>query len=146
MKTIKHIFDGDFGCEESNGKKPTVSVTLVDETGQESYITVEDEWLRENGLDVGSQWPEYLVRISDMEDIFDRANYLIGNNAGELKAFQPEIERLESYYTSQQWKDDFALDEAGKLPDSLKRGVLSEDGIYDLLERNKEIWFRLEDI
>lgn len=30
----------------------------VDETGQESYITVEDEWLRENGLDVGSQWPE----------------------------------------------------------------------------------------
>ena len=74
-----------------------------------------------------------------MEDIFDRANYLIGNNTGELKAFQPEIERLESYYTSQQWKDDFALDEAGKLPDSLKRGVLSEDGIYDLLERNKEM-------
>jgi len=27
----------------------------------------------------------------------------------------------------------------GKLPKRLKRGVLSEDGIYNMLERNKEI-------
>ena len=33
----------------------------------------------------------------------------------------------------------FALDEKGKLPKELKRGVLSEDAIYDLLERNKEL-------
>ncbi len=58
MKRIKHIFDGDFGCEESASKKPTVSVTLVDEDGSESYVTVEDEWLLENGLDVGDTWPE----------------------------------------------------------------------------------------
>ncbi len=58
MKRIKHIFDGDFGCEESAGKKPTVSVTLVDEDGIETYVTVEDEWLLENGLDVGDTWPE----------------------------------------------------------------------------------------
>ena len=45
MKTIKHIFDGDFGCEETGSQKPTVSVTLVDEDGNESYVTVEDEWL-----------------------------------------------------------------------------------------------------
>lgn len=58
MKIIKHIFDGDFGCEESTNKKPTVSVTLVDETGLETYITVEDEWLIQHNLDVGSVWPE----------------------------------------------------------------------------------------
>lgn len=40
---------------------------------------------------------------------------------------------------SQQWKEDFAMDEAGEFPDRLKRGVLSEDGIYNLLERNKEM-------
>ena len=58
MKTIKHIFDGDFGCEETGSQKPTVSVTLVDGDGNESYETVEDEWLTNNGLDVGDVWPE----------------------------------------------------------------------------------------
>ena len=58
MKIIKHIFDGDYGCEESNGGKPTVSVTLVDDNGQESYVTIEDEWLKNHGLDIGSKWPE----------------------------------------------------------------------------------------
>ena len=58
MKTIKHIFDGDFGCEETDSQKPTVSVTLVDEDGNESYVTVEDEWLTNNGLDVGDVWTE----------------------------------------------------------------------------------------
>ena len=32
-----------------------------------------------------------------------------------------------------------ALDEQGKLPRDLKRGVLSEDAIYNLLERNREL-------
>ncbi|MBP3199587.1 MAG: DUF4298 domain-containing protein [Butyrivibrio sp.] len=36
-------------------------------------------------------------------------------------------------------KADFALDEEGKFPKWLKKGVLSEDGIYNMLERNKEI-------
>jgi len=40
---------------------------------------------------------------------------------------------LEAYYNSPQWRKDFEADEAGKLPKDLKRGVLSEDGIYDLL-------------
>lgn len=31
------------------------------------------------------------------------------------------------------------MDEESKFPKRLKRGVLSEDGIYNMLERNKEI-------
>ena len=31
------------------------------------------------------------------------------------------------------------MDERGEIPRDIKRGVLSEDGIYDVLERNKEI-------
>lgn len=58
MKIIKHIFDGEFGCEETNNKKPTVSVTLIDEAGNESYVTVEDDWLTTNGLNIGDTWPE----------------------------------------------------------------------------------------
>ena len=33
---IKHIFDGDYGCEERlPGEGPKVSVTLVNESGEE---------------------------------------------------------------------------------------------------------------
>lgn len=58
MWKIKQIFDGEFGCEElALGEKPKVSVTLENEAGEEKYVSVEDEWLLENGFDVGSIWP-----------------------------------------------------------------------------------------
>ncbi len=47
-------------------------------------------------------------------------------------------------YASRQWKDDYAMDEAGEFSGNLKRGVLSEDGIYNVLERNKELLERIE--
>ena len=58
MWTIKKIFDGEYGCEELQpGEKPKVSVTLVDPDGREKHVTAEDEWLKENNLDVGNRWP-----------------------------------------------------------------------------------------
>ena len=58
MWKIKQIFDGEFGCEElAPGEKPKVSVTLENEAGEEKYVSVEDEWLLENGFDVGSILP-----------------------------------------------------------------------------------------
>ena len=53
------------------------------------------------------------------------------------------IRELESYYAGPLWKEDFAADEAGRLPEGLKRGVLSEDGLYNLLDRCREIGRRL---
>ena len=35
-----------------------MSVTLVNETSEERYVSVEDAWLVERGLDEGSQWPQ----------------------------------------------------------------------------------------
>jgi hypothetical protein len=59
MWIIQHIFDGDYGCEEAEaGSKPKVSVTLKNESGELRYETVEDAWLTENGLDIGSVWIE----------------------------------------------------------------------------------------
>ena len=43
------------------------------------------------------------------------------------------LRELARYYESSEWKRDFEDDEAGRLPQNLKRGVLSEDGIYDVL-------------
>lgn len=59
MWKIKHIFDGDYGCESLlPGQSPKVSVTLADECGNERFVSVEDAWLTEQGLDEGGIWPE----------------------------------------------------------------------------------------
>ena len=59
---IRQIFDGDYGCEERlPGQGPKVSVTLVDESGVEKYVSVEDNWRTERGLTEGSLWSEDLT-------------------------------------------------------------------------------------
>ena len=83
-----------------------------------------------------------IERIQEMEEILDRASKVMDeleSKLSELKALQPDIQKLEKYYTGKNWKSDLKLDEEGKLPKDLKRGVLSEDGIYDLLERYREL-------
>ena len=62
-------------------------------------------------------------RIMYYEDMMHQAEN------GDLEV----LRRLSDYYSSPAWKRDYAADEAGLFPKDLKRGVLSEDGIYDLL-------------
>ena len=54
------------------------------------------------------------------------------------KRFRQVVRELEAYYASNEWKEDFAAEEEGRLPQTLKRGVLSEDGLYNLLELCRE--------
>lgn len=70
MWTIKHIFDGEYGCEDNTCDKgePMVSVTLVNELGETVYENVPDSWLRLNGLDVGSEWPDYSNVVIETKD------------------------------------------------------------------------------
>ena len=84
-------------------------------------------------------------RISYMESILDNATELMDNIEDAIEKFrdyQTEVDKLEKYYESQAWKDDLAMDEEGAISPGLKRGVLSEDGVYDLLERNKMMFQR----
>ena len=55
-------------------------------------------------------------------------------NQEKSAKIQKTIRILADYYSSKEWKQDFADDEAGLLPKDLKRGVLSEDGIWNILE------------
>lgn len=49
-----------------------------------------------------------------------------------------KVSVLQKYYQSGDWLADFEADEAGLLPKDMKRGVLSEDGLNDLLDAFKE--------
>lgn len=78
-----------------------------------------------------------IKRIRDMETRMNMALKVIRAMDSALNAFelvQGDIRLLDEYYGSDEWKADFAADEAGLLPEDLKRGVLSEDGLYNLLE------------
>ena len=104
------------------------------------------------------------LRVREMEGVFDRASALmkaiedtmaytekgsgIETPAAKAKAtraakklrreLQETIGKLEAYYESPLWKEDFEADEQGRFPAGMKRGVLSEDGVYDLLEEYAE--------
>ena len=81
-------------------------------------------------------------RISHMEKCLDDSRKAIDSLAHALEMYrnvQGKIIELSSYYGSEQWRKDFQDDEAGKLPADLKRGVLSEDAVYNLLSDNREI-------
>jgi hypothetical protein len=59
---------------------------------------------------------------------------------------EADIAALNGYYGSDVWKQDLADDEAGLLPADLKRGVLSEDGIWNLLTDCKEVNERMREL
>lgn len=105
--------------------------TEVIQSGNFDCIRMRKDIAREN-------FNEHSVRrIREMEQILNEAMERIDQLEEAKKAFeqyQEEIQKLEAYYGSEDWKKDFALDEAGALPTDLKRGVLSEDGVYNLLE------------
>lgn len=62
----------------------------------------------------------------------------------QYEGVQEDIATLEAYYVSKDWKKDFHDDEMGLLPPDLKRGVLSEDGIWNLLSDANELNKRLQ--
>ena len=77
-----------------------------------------------------------ISRIRTMEEKFDKALKAVAVLDEAIENFEsviPEINELISYYESDMWRKDFDADSNGKLPADLKRGVLSEDGIYNLL-------------
>ncbi len=76
-----------------------------------------------------------VFRIMVMEYCFDT---LLRHSPEEIqsrKRLLHILRRLTAYYEGGQWLRDYTLDEQGQLPRWLKRGVLSQDGLYDLLFR-----------
>ena len=79
---------------------------------------------------------ERIRRITEMESRYDRIRLALqaaGACPDHLDSIRDDIQALSEYYEGSLWREDFEADEAGLLPPDLKRGVLSEDGVYNLL-------------
>lgn len=85
---------------------------------------------------------ETIERIQTMEQSFDMLQKAEGENPDTLREnveLREMLRLLRRYYEGGQWLRDYELDEQGLLPRDLKRGVLSQDGVYDFLERMEKI-------
>lgn len=68
--------------------------------------------------------PARVERVRRMEELFNRYQ----------ESRDPELlGQLLDYYRGGQWLADYEADERGELPEGLKRGVLSQDGLWNLL-------------
>jgi hypothetical protein len=97
--------------------------------------------LAKRSLLFGKMLRTTIERIQKMEVYFDTLSSVARSNPLILKEdvnLQKMLCELTSYYESGQWLQDFEADERGELPEDLKRGVLSEDGVYNLLSEFKE--------
>ena len=87
-----------------------------------------------------------IERIKQMEQYLDDsydAVRALSVALNRYEAIQKSLEKLSAYYGSTLWMKDFEDDENGKLPKDLKRGVLSEDAVYDLLTDHHELMLRM---
>ncbi len=87
-----------------------------------------------------------IERIEQMERCLDDSRNAIDRLEEAMNAYESvlgDYQKLCAYYGSEQWMKDFAADEAGKLPADLKRGVLSEDAVYDLITDHHALAVRM---
>lgn len=89
-----------------------------------------------------------IERIEHFEKIFEETSAAIENLSNALEKYssiQEKYFELMSYYGGK-WRQDYEDDEAGKIPKDLKRGVLSQDAVYDLLSENRELQIKILEI
>ena len=88
-------------------------------------------------------------RITAMERRLVEAEAALRGLETALDGYEAALEglrELEAYYDGGDWRRDFEADEEGLLPADLKRGVLSEDALYDLLTDRDALLRRMRDL
>lgn len=81
---------------------------------------------------------EAVYRIAQMELCFELLQKYAKENRSALHEnamFMELLRKLTEYYEGGQWLRDYELDESGLLPPDMKRGVLSQDAVYNFLEQ-----------
>ena len=107
-------------------------------TGALTEIDCPEGPLAEAAVRVAAMSRSFDLVCKAMRPFLDGLDGLDGSRLQEArKAIGPlreTVDSLNDYQRSGLWLKDFEADEAGLLPDGISRSVLSEDGLYNLLE------------
>ena len=85
---------------------------------------------------------EQIERIKTMEEHLNKAEAAVKALSDALDLYteaMESIETIDEYLVSDEWQQDFDDSEAGRLPKDLKCGVLSEDGIWNVVDTSREL-------
>ena len=86
-------------------------------------------------------------RIEQMEEILDyiqAAEQSLDRALERFEKLPALVKKLDRYY-SDHWREDYEADEAGLLPPDLKRGLLSQDAVWDALADYRALVLRMLD-
>lgn len=93
--------------------------------------------------------PEALDRIRRLESLYNEwAAMLPALEAAQAQwqAAQQKLQVLREYYFEGDWRADVEADEAGRIPSTLARGILTEDTLYNAFIAERELaleWVQL---
>lgn len=79
-----------------------------------------------------------IQRIEQMEAAMDRLITALHSHQTITPDLQKDYQDLSNYYETE-WLSDYEADERGELPVDLKRGVLSQDTLYEILSAYEEL-------
>lgn len=85
---------------------------------------------------------EQIERIQQMEERFNRVNKAVEQLEEAFLAWSEvmdEREALDTYYSSGDWMTDYEFSESDDFPKDMPCGVLSEDGVWNMLYFEKEL-------
>ncbi|MBE5791567.1 MAG: DUF4298 domain-containing protein [Clostridiales bacterium] len=88
-----------------------------------------------------------IERIQKMEQIFDTLTLIVNDPSWRISGKTEAIQMMDdllAYYESGLWLKDYEMDEKGLIPNSVKRGVLSEDGVYNLINEYQNYFLEKE--
>ncbi len=77
-----------------------------------------------------------IARVARMEEVYDSCSQAMAaliEAAGQYLAREQDLRALEGYYTGPEWIKDHDAERQDFFPKDMKRGILTEDAIWDLL-------------
>lgn len=77
-----------------------------------------------------------IERVKRMEMYFDTISLVAQNDIRAVfndETSKAMFDELRDYLDCGQWLEDYTADECEEFPSDLKRGVLSQDALYDLI-------------
>ena len=124
---IGRAFDDNWGLEDPTGKSDEEFKIIIEEI-ENKVLQLKNELIIHEATD----------RIKKLEMHFDTLLKAVNTNPAAIledTSLREMLRILTQYYESGKWLHDYELDEHGLFPQNLKRGVLSQDSVYELLER-----------
>lgn len=93
MWCVSRIEEADYGCEERMPGEPLlVLVTLESDDGRECRFEVSEDWLMNQGIDEGDEWPEDIDEVDPDTEKAERMAAWMNNYLDALEEMDLERE------------------------------------------------------